>query len=85
MKITEINLWDAAKAVFKRKFLDFSGGPMVRNPPANVGDAGPMPGQRAKIPHVSWPENQNTKQKQHGNKFPKDFSNSLRQKRDPNH
>ena len=32
---------------------DFLGGPMVNSSLSNAGDAGPMPGQRAKIPHVS--------------------------------
>ena len=35
---------------------------------------------RAKIPHVSWPENQNIKQKQYCNKFIKDFKNGSHQK-----
>ena len=43
MKITEMNLWDEAKAVFKRKFLDFSGSPVVKNPPANVENMGSIP------------------------------------------
>ena len=34
----------------------------------------------AKIPHVSWPENQNIKQKQYCNKFIKDFKNGSHQK-----
>ena len=35
------------------KFLlrDFSGGPMVKNLPANAGDAGSIPGLGTKIPH----------------------------------
>ena len=32
-----------------------------------------IPGQGAKIPHASWPKNQNIKQKQDYNKFNKDF------------
>ena len=30
---------------------DFSGGPMVKNLPANAGDAGSIPGLGTKIPH----------------------------------
>ena len=30
---------------------DFSGGPVVENPPCNVGDTGSIPGQGTKIPH----------------------------------
>ena len=29
---------------------DFAGGPVVKNPPANAGDAGLIPGQGTKIP-----------------------------------
>ena len=36
---------------------------------------GLIPGQEAKIPHASWPESQNVKQKQYGNKLNKDFAN----------
>lgn len=39
---------------------DFPGGPVVMNPPSNVGDAGLIPGQGAKTPHASWPKKQNT-------------------------
>ena len=31
---------------------DFPGGPVVKNPPSNVGDMGSIPGQGAKIPHA---------------------------------
>ena len=39
------------------------------------------PGQGAKIPHASWPENQNIKQKQYCNKFNEDFKNGPHQKK----
>ena len=39
----------------------------------NAGGVGSIPGQGAKIPHASWPKNQNIKQKQYCNKFNKDF------------
>ena len=42
---------------------DFPGGPVVKNPPCNAGDAGSIPGQGAKIPHALWPKNQKGKQK----------------------
>ena len=32
---------------------DFPGGPVVKNPPSNVGDAGSIPGRGTKIPHAS--------------------------------
>ena len=40
---------------------------------------GLIPGEGAKIPHASQPENQNIKQKQYCNKFNKDFKNGLHQ------
>ena len=33
---------------------------MVKTSPSNAGGMGSIPGRRAKIPHVSWPKNQNT-------------------------
>ena len=35
------------------KFWDFPGGPVVKNPPSNAGDAGSIPGQGPKIPHAA--------------------------------
>ena len=32
---------------------DFPGGPVVKNPPSNAGDAGSIPGQGTKIPHAA--------------------------------
>ena len=32
---------------------DFPGGPVVKNPPYNAGDAGSIPGRRTKIPHAT--------------------------------
>ena len=43
--------------------------------PSNAGRVGSILGQRAKIPHASWPRNQSIKQKPHCNKFRKDFKN----------
>ena len=37
---------------------DFLGGPVVKTSSSNAGGAGLIPGQGAKIPHDSWPENQ---------------------------
>ena len=31
---------------------DFPGGPVVKNPPSNAGEAGSIPGQGTKIPHA---------------------------------
>ena len=46
---------------------------MVKILPSNAGGAGLIPGQRAKIPHASQPENQNIKQKEYCNKFNEDL------------
>ena len=59
---------------------DFPGGPVVETSPSNAGGMGLMPGQGAKIPHASWPKNQNMEQKQYYNKFNKDFKNGPHQK-----
>ena len=32
---------------------DFPGGPVVKNPPCNAGDAGSIPGQGTKIPYAA--------------------------------
>ena len=53
---------------------DFPGGLMGKTWPSNAGSIGFTPGQGAKTSHVSWPKNQNIKQKQYCNKFKKDFS-----------
>ena len=34
-------------------FRNFPGGPVVKNPPSNAGDAGSIPGRGAKIPHAA--------------------------------
>ena len=36
--------------------------------PFNAGDSGLIPGWGTKIPHASWPKNQNIKKKQYWNK-----------------
>ena len=33
-------------------YRDFPGGPVVKNPPSNAGDAGLIPGRGIKIPHA---------------------------------
>ena len=57
--------------------MDFPGCPVVKTMPSNAGGAGSIPGWGAKIPHASWPKNQNIKQNQHCNKFNKNFKNGL--------
>ena len=46
-----------------KKVRDFPGGPVVKTSPSNAGGTGSIPGWGAKIPHASWPKNQNIKQK----------------------
>ena len=58
----------------------FPGGPVVKISSSNAGDVGSIPGWGTKIPHASWPKNQNIKQKQCCNKFNKDFKNGPHQK-----
>ena len=48
---------------------------MVKTSPYNAGSEGSIPGPGAKIPHASWPKNQNVKQKQYCKKFNKNFKN----------
>ena len=48
---------------------------MVKTSPSDAEGAGSIPGLGTKIPHASWPKNQNIKQKQYCNKFNKDFKN----------
>ena len=55
----------------KDDIRDFPGGPVVKTSPSSAGGAGSIPGRGAKIPHASWPKNQNIKQKQCCNKFNK--------------
>ena len=37
---------------YKKNDRDFPGGPVVKNPPYNAGDAGSLPGRGTKIPHA---------------------------------
>ena len=52
---------DEALAFFTGKITDWDlpGGPVVKTSPSNAESADSMPGQGTKIPHASWPENQN--------------------------
>ena len=47
----------------------------LRLPASNSEGMGSNPDQRTKIPHALWPKNPNIQQKQHCNKFNKDFKN----------
>ena len=44
---------------------DLPGSLVVKTLPSNTGGACSIPGWGAKIPHVSWPKNQNIDQKQY--------------------
>ena len=50
---------------------------MVKISPSNAGGASSIPVRGAKIPHASWPKNQNIKQEQYCNKFNKDFKKKM--------
>ena len=65
----------------KNQSWDFHGGPVVKTLPSVAGVAGSIPGLGAMIPGGSRPKNQNIKQKQHCNKFNKDFKTGPHQKR----
>ena len=49
--------------VIRTERQDFPGGPMVETLPSSAGGVTSIPGQRAKITHASWPQNQSIKQK----------------------
>ena len=57
----------------KENWEDFSGGPVAESSPPNAGGVSLIPGQEAKIPHASGPNNQNIQQKQYYNKFNTDI------------
>ena len=57
----------------RRDKRDFPGGPVIKTWPSSA--------EGAEILHVSWPENQNIKQKQYCNKLKKDFRNGLHPKK----
>ena len=44
----------------KSLLWDIPGGPVVKTLPSNGRSVSFIPSPRAKIPHVSWPENQKT-------------------------
>ena len=50
---------------------------MVRTSPSSAGGSGSIPGWGAKMEHASWPKNQSIRQKQHCNKFNKDFKDMV--------
>ena len=54
---------------------------MVKTSPSNAEGEGSVLGQEAKIPHASWPKDQNIQQKQYYNKSNKDFKNGPCQKK----
>ena len=62
------------KIIWKR---DFPSSPVFETLSSNAGGVGLIPGQGAKIPHASWPKNQNIKQKQYCKKFKKDFKKTV--------
>ena len=69
------------KKDIKTKGMNFPGGPAAKTSPSSAAGAGSIPGGGAGIPHGTWPKTQNRKQKQHCNKFNKDFKNGPHQKK----
>ena len=51
LKATEKKLDKYQKHLLK-SIKDITGGPVVKNPPSNAGDAGSVPGRGTKIPHA---------------------------------
>ena len=45
-------IYISSKQSFKKETWDFPGGPVVKNPPSDAGDAGLIPGWGTKIPHA---------------------------------
>ena len=77
--------WNHIKCSIKtREDRDFPGGPVVKTLPSSSGSAGSIPGQGSKIPHASWPKNQNIKQKKYCYKFNKDPKNGPHLKKKKN-
>ena len=66
------------RAMLKRTIQAFPGGPVVKTSPSNAGGLGSIPGWGLRIPHASWPKNQNTKQKQCCKKLSKDLKEAYR-------
>ena len=50
---------------------DFPGGPIVKTLLSSAVGEGLIPGWGVKIPHISWPKNENIKQKQYCNELKK--------------
>ena len=42
-----------APGIVEKQWMNFPGGPVVKNPPSNVGDVGLIPVQGTKIPHAT--------------------------------
>ena len=70
------------EVVLDHSLRDFPGGPVIKTSPSIAGGVGSIPGRGAKIPHASWPKNQNVKQKQYCNKFNKDFKSGAIKKKE---
>ena len=52
--MSALNVYEISQKYLRSKIqiLDFPGGPVVKNPPSNAGDAGSIPGWRTKRPHA---------------------------------
>ena len=81
LSLPNYELKEQPSAPIKACPWDFLCSSMVKISPSNAKGIGSIPGWGAKIPHVSWPKNQNMKQKQYCNKFNKDFKNGSHKKK----
>ena len=59
---------------------EFPGGPVVETSPSEAGSMGSIPDQGTKIPHTSWPRNQNIKQ---NNIITNSTKTNFKKKREP--
>ena len=49
-----LSLDDLQECCLSNPHGDFTGGPVVKNPPCNTEDVGLIPGQGTRIPHATW-------------------------------
>ena len=66
--------------ILKINYRDFPGGPVVKTLPSNVGGAGLIPGQGAKMPHAVAETPKHKNKKQYCNKFNTGFKNDSHKK-----
>ena len=63
LKIKKQQTKKVSKKKKKKEGDNFPAGPVVESLPSRVGGVGSIPGQGARIPHASWPQILNIKNK----------------------